>query len=473
MPAPALRLVLRILGSLAGAILALLLAVYALNAVDEDLTPAARALLAPPANLPPAADNLYLAFVGFAAPPGESPVHAGAARVAEYNARADALRLDPDGGDAFKAREHPGRLEFVGQTDGWDLVEASLWSRAPAERATIEAWRAANAELYRRYQDLRGRHAYAETAVPGPYAPAAYVSHGVRALFLADVALRLHSPALAARRAALDELAADLGVWHTVLAGSGALLGKLVAAANLHADLLVLGDLIGDRGADLAGLEDGLRVAAEPPPLEAWRVGGAFAAEMRQADFYLSAVPSANAPRPGTGRPAAFSERVWNVLLVHFFQLNATRNLDAEVMEHARALADGDPASLPAQRAQLRRWLDDRPPFHGVRWLYNPVGKALLAMGTPGYDGYPERVYDVAALQRLVRLALALRLEQVPAQGVERFMHEHPQWSTHPVGGTSFRWDPGQGQLSLDPVGGHPRPSRFALTLAGLARSAG
>ena len=47
-------------------------------------------------------------------------------------------------------------------------------------------------------------------------------------------------------RAALADLQRDLMFWKTVLKGNGALVSKMLTAAQLHADMLLLADMIAD-----------------------------------------------------------------------------------------------------------------------------------------------------------------------------------------------------------------------------------
>jgi hypothetical protein len=463
----AARIGLKIVAALAGVIVALCLASLALNLVDEDLTPATRALLAAPPNPYPPADNLYVAMAGLDARAGRSIVEAGEARIAAYNAAVDSMLADPDAVTAIGRRAEPDKLTFRGDAKQWPVVTGSIWGAARGQGAQIAAQLAANQELCQRYRSLHALHGYYETARPGYLAPMVFVPQSVRSLFLADVAARIQSGGAAQQRAALEDLAADLELWRAVLRGRGGLVSKMLAAAALHADLLVVGDLVTDAGTDLALLDGERQALVTPFALSDWQIGDVFRTELRASAAYLKPTSLANSPVVGSSaRPASWWERQWNGLQVQFFKLNATQNLFAERAERLRALASADPGQFSAARAEYQRWLAERGSIASLHGLYNPVGRILLETSANVFDGYPRRVYDVAALQRLVVLAYQLRRQGIPAAGVAAFMTQHPQWATHPVDAKPFRWEAASGTLTVLTAGVQPEGRRFSLTLS-------
>ena len=99
------------------------------------------------------------------------------------------------------------------------------------------------------------------------------------------------------------------------------------------------------------------------------------------------------------------------------------------------------------------------------RSLYNPVGNILIKIAEAQIDGYCLRVYDVAAYQRLVYLAFQLKRQHIATADVASFMSTHPEWSTHPVDGRTFRWNEQSGELSVNTLGLHPMGQRFGVFL--------
>ena len=118
-----------------------------------------------------------------------------------------------------------------------------------------------NQTLYQRYLSLHHLHGYYETARPSYLVPVISVPQQVRVLFLSDVANRVQTGTLQQQREALTDLQGDLQTWRSVLKGDGTLIGKMLAAAWLHGDLILLSDFIEDPSSDLQHLEDVL----DPP----------------------------------------------------------------------------------------------------------------------------------------------------------------------------------------------------------------
>ena len=453
-----------------GVVLALPLALFVvwfgINAFDEQPSALARSLLARPPNLVPTEQNLYLAFAGFDAPSGEPVIEAGERRVAAYDRAFDEIRVNPDAAARVDARETRDRLAFRGDATAWPVLRASIWALAKSKRADLEALRSENAELLGRYRSLQSLQGYYETARPSYWLPPFYVPAAVRSLYLADLASRLQVTSLDARRAALAELRQDLRLWTTVLHGEGGVISKLLAATGIHADLLLLGDFVTDPAADPASLGAELEEELRPAPAAAWRIGEAYAEEFRARTPIYSAVPLANSPVAGSSaRPDGWWERLSNRLQVHFFKRDATENLDAELARRLRELAEGDPVDYSARRRAHEAWVRKELGFNLARLVYNPVGRTLITVSTTTPDDYPARLYDVAALQRLVFAAYQVRLRGLPADAVPSLLAANREWGTHPVDHAPLRWDDATRTLSVVTVGKHPAGSRFGLVL--------
>ena len=94
---------------------------------------------------------------------------------------------------------------------------------------------------------------------------------------------------------------------------------------------------------------------------------------------------------------------------------------------------------------------------------YNPLGKILVAISRAAYDNYPPRVWDAAALQRLVRLSYQIRRERIDAAAIPAYLKQHPEWSTHPADGRPFLWDAAKGELRVQTVAQQPQERRFSI----------
>jgi hypothetical protein len=166
-------------------------------------------------------------------------------------------------------------------------------------------------------------------------------------------------------------------------------------------------------------------------------------------------------PSPDDRNPAPW-QRALGPPLAHFFKLNATLNLAARHNTLMQKLASTDPADFLRERAAIRQWREENLGA-GLRYVYNPIGKWLIDMAPDALDGYPLRVYDGAALQRLVRLGYEVRKRRIPTEKIPVFMTEHPEWSTHPVNGEAFVFDAAAHELALNPLGATPKDRRFRI----------
>src|SRR5215469_11902232 len=149
-----------------------LVAALLVNARDEALSREVRALLTPRANPYDAADNIYIALQGFDAPPAESVIAAGEARIERYNRNIDAALRDPSAVNVENlVAKDAHRLAFRGDISFIRPLESSVWNEAPQHEPQIETLLQDNHELIERYLDLILMRGYYETARPSALMP--------------------------------------------------------------------------------------------------------------------------------------------------------------------------------------------------------------------------------------------------------------------------------------------------------------
>jgi hypothetical protein len=440
---------------------ALFAVAYVINAHDEALAPETRALLVPPPNPYKPEDNLYFALQGFDAPPGESVIAAGQARIESYDRRIETVLHDSSGQvvEALtRASDDPRRLKFNGDCALLQPLNSSVWSEVPKHRAELDKLWTENSELYARYLALHALHGYYETARPSYLTPF-WGTNCERQIFLAQVVLRIRSGD-PERQRALADLESDVQMWRAVFNGEGALVSKLVSAAYVQGDYLLLADVISDPNVVLPmGEKDGDSLVPVFD-LRDWDVGKAFGPEFRVSSFILEQTEE----MAKTGARSVDG---------HFFKFNATENLYAR-----RAMRRMEDARDPARFLRVK----DEPvadfPVDGwgmyTMWLgYNPIGKFLAWINEPVYSESPARVWDAAAVQRLVRLSYEIRRQRIDAAGIPAFMKQHPEWSTHPADGRPFLWDAGTEELRVQTVGKQAPGRRFSIRVWQAASAAG
>jgi hypothetical protein len=457
------RVTVKIVAGLMAFALLLVLAWALLNSFDAPLSEQAKALLAVPPNPYPSDENLYLAMAGLEGT-GERPIiEMGQERIAAYDKALDSLPLNPDTALNLNRKWEATKLSFSGKLELGSARTTSIWRDVKNHRQNFAALRASNQQLFQRYLFLHRLQGYDETARPGLMAPVVVVQQPLRILFLADVADRVQTGALQQQRNALVDLQHDVQMWRTVLKGDGTMISKMVATASLHADLILAADLIADPNIDLRFLDDLLGRMLAPFDLKDYRIGSAFGAEFRGTAALYRTIAGADAF--ANSKTSSWGQRTLNAFQVHFFKLNATQNMSAVRAARWAALADSEPSQFFRNRDANRDWLKNNNLHFSIGFLYNPIGKILVAIATPQNDAYALRVYDVAAYQRLVYLAFQLKRQHVATADVASFLSAHPEWSTHPLDGKPFRWNAESEELAVHTLGEHSHDQRFSVIL--------
>ena len=434
------------------------------NAVDEKLSTQARAMLAPPQSRHPDSENLFVLLAGLDAPADKSPLETGEGNIAAYRrVVTEHLPLQGVSPDDVGRTPRSARLTVTTDLSQWNMLSSSIWARSRAAHSEIVTWTSANRVLLDRYMALAATKGYEEEPLRSSIELFYTVPQSLRALYLANIADAVQSGTGAERRAAIKSLAADAALWRRMLQGEGTLISKMIASAYLHADLILLADMIEDRNVALDQIQDGAAALLEPWPVDSWKIGKVFRTEFRRSSAVLADASEdpehfLHAFDPGWG----WVQRRATDLGRPFVKQNATRNLQARILDRLSEVADGDPARYPQNARAYVDWFEHLRSWSFPAVLYNPVGKSLVDLGGPPFLGYPLRVYDVAAFQRLVVLAYQLRARSVAPAEVPGFMAQR-QWSTHPVERMPFAWDAPSGEIQVVPRAKQPPGRRFGI----------
>jgi len=451
--------------------LGLLLVVIAINAFDEDLAPETIALLAAPPNPYSNEQNLYLAITGFDAPQGESPVAFGLEKVKEYEVGLEARLKDPRIALEDLSKKNPQLLSFKGEIDFCRPLQTSCWTKIESHKSEIEKLLDNNRELYQRYLALKGFTGYYDTATPSVYSPLVPVSPSpqIRSLFLANFAVQMKSQNLHQQKVALSDLDRDIQVWRDMLVGDGSLLSKMLAVALLESDYLMLADMIGDSTINLSNFSTELDHIVMPFEQVDWKIGKVFAFEIKALTSGIDTLDRVVGTQIDirnelTGNAPKWWECYWVRFQLHFYKTRATKNLFANGIKQVINAADAKSESVSVARHAYSTWFRENLSL-GFNLAYNPSGKAVLAFTLPKYKNYPLRAYDVAAIQRLVKLSYEIRRQKIDAKEIPIFIQQHPEWATHPVSGQSFSWDAEKSEIAMKPVGEQPEGSRFKISV--------
>ena len=436
------------------------------NAFDEELSPEARALLARPPSRASDNENLFVRLAGLDAPADQSPLETGKSNIAAYR-RMETEHLPLQGMSPEDVGRTPksARLTVTADLSQWNMLKSSIWERSRAMHSEILAWTSANRILLDRYVALAATEGYQEDPLHSSIEPFYAVPQSLRALYLANIADAVQSATEAEQRAAISSLAADAATWRRMLQGEGTLVSKMIATSYLHADFILLADMIADRNVPLDEIESGAAPLLEPWAIDSWKIGNGFRTQYGRWSAELT--ESSEDPEhflDGLSPNLDWIHRRATDFGRPFVKPNASRNLQARILVPLIAAADGDPARYPENAHAYADWYADLASLRFPAILYNPVGKSLVWLGGPGFLDYPLRVYDVAAFQRLVTLACRLRAQRVTPAQVPGFLAAHPEWSTHPVEREPFTWDPQSAEIRVVPRA-NAQGRRFAIRL--------
>jgi hypothetical protein len=453
--------------TLAGVVVCALAAAVLSNLRDPEVSPQARAMAHFELPAIAAEGNAYLVLLGLTAPPGVDPLTEGKRLAAESDAArlADPFaRQRPQHEEREADSDQDDRLAFTGDLDaGCDIFSEPCLPFARARDPAVRALFTGNRLLIDRYEQARRMPEFA--AVPIADTRRADIERRnlgrVHAVLLTVAALD------AQQRHAVEActfLQADGAFWRRVLSGAGTLGDKLSAFRALAEDVRLASELIASTAFDAAACGPSLRML----------LGPLTAAELSLADaFRMAFVPTvrmlATWPDPALSvEPESWADRYLKETPLYdlFYRRNASINRSAELYAGLVALAAQPTPRFIAARDAFVADNDDLVSI-GLSWIYNPLGKALIARHLPIHVDYVAHVHGVAAYVKLVRVQLELRLAAVSLAEVPQFLERAGPDSVNPLDGRPFRWDREQRILSFDPSDRRWRRWGTSVTIAG------
>lgn len=391
---------------LSGVALVAVGAVLGVNAIDEDLSAQAKALLVIPQPSAASERNGYVDLLGLGAPEGETPYAAGLKVL-------DALRAQDQPG--FKATPQWESAFKLGALQIHKDKELEGLRCRPAQGSCLE-YAAGKPELAKliarhdallgRYRAMREKPEYAELYYPTRWdsvGPA-----GIPSLLQRLVVLSIAAKANAGDlEGAVRELELENAFHRKVAAGSARIGHKMGAVSSLQLDALVVSDLVRTKAGAIAPFLP--RLEGLVRPLSAAEADMTNVLRM-DAAVWASWLQKSDAVAPLL---TDLDRRWWHTLVPLFYRPGETVNLYAAQSALRRKVAD-----LPAPRyfkavdESMRAALALAP--HGpANYLVNPIGRGALDVFAEGgafnVIPYIARVHDTQGLYALVALQLQLR----------------------------------------------------------------
>lgn len=421
------RPVLAVLAAVATAIGVLL----AVNRLDEELTPGARALFERPARAF-SRDSGWAILAGFNAPAGTDPRdYAVAPRLA-----GTAIEVARPAANDELAVRAPGELLCL--PESMDCVRAFA-----ARPESVDEMAGDNSVLLARYDELL-RSSGLSDIVHGLDALDAFHQGG---LVLGVQRIRLSQAAAAAARGRIDQalawLEADAAFFRRWLDEADTMLSKMLALRAFTRPLLLAGQVA--RAAPELTPAHAQGLARITAPLTARQRG--LAAPMRsEAVFFAESLDELIArPRATsriTGVPPFMADIVSRTV-----RRNATLNFAAPFYANWVGLDGVDAAEL-VNAIERNRAAERDHLAPDWRWLYNWPGRAVATEIHFDPSEYLWRLRDGDALAALVRCATALRVRKVAVAAAAEFVAAEPACKD-PYLARAFAWEGARGELSF------------------------
>lgn len=353
-------------------------------------------------------------------------------------------------------------INFVKSIEWCNPVKRPCLDAIEKQHTSIQTSQSANRLLLQRYLELpqfKGAYDTTPANLYAPYFPSK--THNIRLLFLAHVGDRFLHGTDQNRANALKELASDIGVWKKSIADHSSLIDKMVASIALHQSLALAGEIINhprfdaQRDADL--LEAALQEDTVPDFSMVWghefRFGHQSLNNITAQGLYED---SALFFEKDYAASSSLQQLAGKALL-WFFDPVDTQNRRADFFMQLMDASKRPPSqSLQAQKALLAQVADSS----GFGWglLRNPVGKTIHNAFTPDFTIYSQRIYDVFAYQKLVRLAYQWRKQQLTPDARSAQLAANHTQAQHPASQVPFTYDTATHTLqmkALQPKDGH------------------
>jgi hypothetical protein len=427
------------LGYLALFVVALILILVAINLFDEKLDPEVAAYLKQdPPKLPADARNGYFYFVGLAAK--SDPHAAGMKYVAELN-EAQTKRLKGEKVDWPKEFDKLSLSDpKICATDNAPCLSRVADNESYARRIVTD-----NKLLLERYRALLEYPEYAESQPlrtwDAPLMSFQPLTYAQRAFFVA-AALKVRD---GQAEAALADVEKSLAFSRRMLAGSRTLIGRFVATAQMQRSAMFMSEILQARRGSLAASAARLDRSLRPLSDDERRLTESFRAEFGS----FTPIASSAGCKRGQLKSIGDDPPLLMTLPCFFLQENATINRLYFTSHKPFLEVDAAPArEFEKMRSERRPPKSDFPTFDAI---YNPFGKAIVAIGITDWSDYTASMHDRDAMLRLVSLQALIVAKKIGNTDVPKFAAQAGSRYHDPYTGAPMRWDATRGELYFEP----------------------
>lgn len=465
-----IKIILWLLGGLLLLALLALIFVQVYNRFDDPLTPEAQALVAsrPVPGVPDG--NAFFMLLGMRAPAGKDAMAVGVALdKLNFEAFSNTPMLSDPPEEAVALGGPPMKVQRIDALRcNW--FEKDCLAQFRDQREAIDKFGAEQSELFDRYQRALAMPDYRDRPLQSYNEPAP-----VLALFNDMDALAQARALYACEQgdavAALEQVRRVTTFSRRVMANTTSLVIKLVFAQVLRNNLALLNALMRQYPVPMAQQAQALTALALPLTLAESGLEKTVDAEVALLARNLMFTDSAHGlalNQEGQGAGG----RLMGALIDGAYKRNATANF----------LASRKPFfSLESQWLRKQKGLDEKSVNTHTRWpsgvfwndyVDNPVGRILVAIGTPDLGVYTDRMMDVDGYERLTALHVQIFTGRIADADIPAFVEGQDPRYLDPYTGKPMQWDAAKRTLVFQ---GHGRASssgpadgRFTVAVAPL-----
>lgn len=453
------RLFKLVLGIAAVGVLAVV-ALLALNAIDEDLSPEATALLAAPTMGKVEDGNGFVAFLGMAAPKDRDQMAWGRKAAAAYMAQAQpGFKRDAAWEEATRQHIYAADPKTKRARKPWCvpeerdcLAEAKRDGEALARLVADEE----NALLLERYRRTREAAAFADLYIgPNPAAslPGYSMLMAGASLSLGGIGLKVEAGDF---DAAVAELEREVSFHRRIIAGARTIIAAMIGNRLLTRDLLTISELLRTDAARIAPYRERLAALTRPQTSAAsLKEGIRFEAHTWVTLAHnVRRILRDNGGWMLSDSLADNMSPLANWLKSLLALPNQTANRVAALSATSVGIADAPAAQFDARAKEIRA-ASAGSAWSAEPWyarLRNPIGKEIFG-DVVDLAPYAARMNDLLALERMVDLQLALAARGIgdPPAIAAHVAGEGAQSHPDPYTGKAFSFDPEKRLLYFTP----------------------
>ena len=380
--------------------------------------------------------NVWIVFLGFAAPKGVSPYVRGEEKMRKLQ---HAVLTGKSYGEFYSSvDDSKSELSFQGKMPSfYGAKDSGMLAYVTAHPEETAALLRNNSALLKRYELLRTYPRYTEPVDYGYYTPFPRFSplRYAQKTKLLQLATRASQGDVAGALAGVRD---DVEFWRFIARNSKTLISKLITLSTLNTDLRFAAELGTYRPLnkhEMGIVRDILRPFdnGEISMVETLRGEARYG----QRGMELSTWQQLKKWSP---------EKL-------IFKRNATNNrMYAHSQEFIR-IAGLTPRQF-ADEVKRRESKKTSIPRIGLPFLYNPTGEILAVIGTPSLTAYVEKGHNLEGLRRLSMLKVLSRQENVPRERMQQFLNSQSEELGNPYTGAPMTWDSKKGSISFIDISG-------------------